>query len=85
MSELLRHDVPVVRRVPQLARFRARCAALTEQDLTTPQDLHRWSVEHFRDFWGEFLLWADLVWDRGRRRSASATTWRPRGSSPRCG
>jgi acetoacetyl-CoA synthetase len=63
MSELLRHDVPVVRRVPQLAGFRARCAALTEQDLTTPQDLHRWSVEQFRDFWGEFLLWADLIWD----------------------
>lgn len=63
MSELLEHDDPVVHRVPQLARFRVRCTALTERDLTTPQDLHRWSVEHFRDFWGEFLLWADLAWE----------------------
>ncbi|GAB1690923.1 acetoacetate--CoA ligase [Krasilnikovia sp. M28-CT-15] len=63
MSELLRHGDPVVRRVPQLARFRARCAALTEQDLTMPQVLHRWTVEHFRDFWGEFLRWADLAWE----------------------
>jgi acetoacetyl-CoA synthetase len=63
MTDLLRYDDRVVRTVPQLARFRGRCAALTEQNLTTPQDLHRWSVEHFRDFWGEFLRWADLAWE----------------------
>src|ERR1700755_3589410 len=63
MSELLRCDETVVPRVAQLARFRARCAALTGQDLTIPQDRHRWSVEHFRDFWGEFLCWADLAWE----------------------
>src|SRR4051794_26070875 len=63
MSEPHRHGDPVVRRVPQLAHFRARCAALTEQDLTVPHVLHRWTVEHFRDFWGEFLDWADLAWE----------------------
>ncbi|GGK93987.1 acetoacetate--CoA ligase [Mangrovihabitans endophyticus] len=64
MSELLRRDDDrVVHRVPQLAQFRARCAARTQRDLTTPQNLHRWSVEHFRDFWDEFLRWADLAWE----------------------
>jgi acetoacetyl-CoA synthetase len=61
MSEL--HHDPVRRKAPQLAQFRTRCAVLTGRDLTTPQELHRWSVEHFRDFWGEFLGWAELAWE----------------------
>ena len=26
-------------------------------------DLHRWSVEHYQDFWLEFLLWSKIVYD----------------------
>jgi acetoacetyl-CoA synthetase len=49
--------------VTELAGFRARCAALTGDDLSAPESLHRWSVEHFREFWGTLLDWADLAWE----------------------
>ena len=48
---------------PQIGDLRRRCAALTDQDLTSPEAFHRWSVEHFRDFWSTFLDWAAVAWE----------------------
>ncbi len=54
------NDAP---RRPQIASCRARCAAVTEVDLEPPGALHRWSVEHYRDFWRTFLDWASPAWE----------------------
>jgi len=51
------------RRRRQLLDFRAHCSTRTDQDLTSPQSLHRWSVEHHRDFWLALLEWSALVWE----------------------
>jgi len=52
----------VVRR-PQVADFRKRCTAFTDQDLEPPESLFRWSVEHHRQFWRTLLDWADVAWE----------------------
>jgi acetoacetyl-CoA synthetase len=43
----------------QLSDFVAFCSSETGRDFGTPQDLHGFSVESFRDFWRLFLEWSD--------------------------
>ncbi|HET7510498.1 MAG TPA: non-ribosomal peptide synthetase, partial [Solirubrobacterales bacterium] len=43
----------------QLSDFGAACEARTDRDLSDAQKLHAFSVEHFREFWGLFLEWAN--------------------------
>ena len=53
----------VASRRPQIASFRDRCGAVTDAPLEPPAALHRWSVEHYRDFWRLFLDWAEPAWE----------------------
>ena len=47
----------------QWESFRRSCAATGTGDLTSDEALHRWSVDHFREFWSTFLTWAELAWE----------------------
>jgi acetoacetyl-CoA synthetase len=44
----------------QAAAFARFCEEQTGVRLTTPQDLHAFSVQDFRRFWSLFLRWSDL-------------------------
>jgi len=48
---------------PQVAAFRRRCVAPAGRELVAAEELHRWSVDHFREFWATFLDWSDLTWE----------------------
>ncbi|WP_138758772.1 acetoacetate--CoA ligase [Modestobacter altitudinis] len=50
-------------RVPQVTAFRARCQPVAGRELSTPSELHAWSVASYQDFWRTFLDWADLAWE----------------------
>ena len=50
-------------RRPQIADFRAWCADVTDDQLTPPEAMYRWSVANYRTFWGAFLAWSGLVWE----------------------
>jgi acetoacetyl-CoA synthetase len=63
VSGLLGEPVATAWATPRVADFRARCASLTDDDLTAPESLQRWSVTHFRDFWGCLLPWSELAWE----------------------
>lgn len=50
-------------RRPQIADFRTWCARVTEDELTAPEAMYRWSVAHYRTFWRAFLGWSELAWE----------------------
>ncbi|TFV73351.1 acetoacetate--CoA ligase [Blastococcus sp. CT_GayMR19] len=50
-------------RVPQIAAFREACEGRTGEFLGSPEALHAWSVDSYRDFWGAFLDWSGLAWE----------------------
>jgi acetoacetyl-CoA synthetase len=43
----------------QFREFAEFCEGRSRRTFRTPQDLHTFSVEHFREFWRLFLEWAD--------------------------
>ncbi|MCV2489691.1 acetoacetate--CoA ligase [Geodermatophilus sp. YIM 151500] len=51
------------RRMPQIAEFRQLCEQRAGHSLTSPAELHGWSVEHYQDFWRLFLDWSGLAWE----------------------
>jgi len=52
-------DFPASSAKTQLQEFVELCEARTGRTLSTPQELHAFSVESFREFWRLFLEWAD--------------------------
>ncbi len=59
---------PPGRRRPQIAEFRERSEQVARRPLPTPEALHAWSVECYRDFWATFLEWSGLEWQGSAAR-----------------
>ena len=52
--------------VPELsqwAQFGRLCPVPVNGDPASGDALHRWSVDHFREFWSFFLDWSEVVWE----------------------
>jgi acetoacetyl-CoA synthetase len=52
----------------QIADFREFCERVSGSSLTSPEALHAWSVESYRDFWATFLDWSGLAWEGSAER-----------------
>ena len=56
----------------QIADFRELCERVSGSSLTSPEALHAWSVESYRDFWATFLDWSGLAWEGSAERISSS-------------